>query len=223
MSANSSSNIIKQATVNDRAGVSSAASSSPASGTVIKQQVIEAQAEARRILGEAEAYAASVRAEIDETARATREAAYREGHEAGLLELHSLLLEAHERRDTALAAAEEDLLRLSIKLAEKIIGREITRDDETIADIVSTALDEARQQEQLTVRVNPADIRAVHAHRERLDAIGRARFLNIVADHRVSAGGCRIESEAGTIDAQLATQLRVLERALLARFSGEQN
>nr|MDQ3806425.1 FliH/SctL family protein [Acidobacteriota bacterium] len=73
----------------------------------------------------------------------------------------------------------------------------------------------------LTVRVNPADLPAVEAHRARLDPAGRARFLDLVADPRVGPGGCVIESESGTVDAQLQTQLRVLERALLARAAGD--
>ncbi len=112
------------------------------------------------------------------------------------------------------------MLRLAVKLAEKIIGREIERDDAALADIVSAALRHARQQESLTVRVNPADLPRVQAHRERLDPSGRARFIDLVADPRVGHGGCVIEGESGTVDARLDTQLRVLERALLARVAG---
>ncbi len=219
MSASGNTNIIKHPVGEDgRKTVGRPA----ISGTVVKQQVVEAQAEARRIVTEAEEYAARVRASVDDMARESREAAYREGYEESLLEFNNLLIEARERRDMALGEIESDLLRLAVKLAERIIGRELERDDRTIAGIVATALEAARQHETLTVRVNPIDIRAVHAHREQFDATGRARLINIVADHRVRSGGCIIESEAGTIDAQLETQLRVLERVLLARAAGEQ-
>ena len=67
------------------------------------------------------------------------------------------------------------------------------------------------------MRVNPADLPAVQAHRDRFDSVARARYIDLVPDPRISIGGCIIESEAGTIDATLATQLRVLERALLTR------
>ena len=115
------------------------------------------------------------------------------------------------------------MLRLAVKLAEKIIGREIERRDETLAEIVAAALRHARQQETLTVRVNPADLAAVEAHRDRLNPSSRTRFLDIMADPRVRRGGCLIESEAGTVDAQLDTQLRVLEQALLARAAAGDN
>lgn len=188
---------------------------------VVKRPVVEARAEARRIIAAAEQEAAALRASAEAAALELRDAAYHEGLEAALAELNEHLLDARERRDTALAEAERDLLRLAVKLAEKIIGREIAQDNATLAEIVAAALRNARQHEMLTVRVNPSDLHAVQAHRARLDPTGRARFLDLVADPRVAHGGCVIESESGTIDAQLAVQLGVLERALLARADGD--
>jgi type III secretion protein L len=188
---------------------------------VVKRPVVEALAEARRIRAEAEEAARALRESSERAALELREAAYQEGREAALLEFAQLLLDARERRDAAVASAERDVLTLAVKLAEKIIGREIERDLAALADIVAAALRHARQNEALTVRVNPADLPSVEAHRTRLDPAGRARFLDLVADPRVGPGGCVIESESGTVDAQLETQLRVLERALLARAAGD--
>jgi type III secretion protein L len=188
---------------------------------VVKRPVVEALAEARRIRSEAEAEARALREGAERAARELREAAYQEGREAALTEFAQLLLDARERRDAAVTSAERDLLSLAVKLAEKIIGREVERDPATLADIVASALRHARQNEALTVRLNPADLPAVEAHRARLDPAGRARFLDLVADPRVGPGGCVIESESGTVDARLETQLRVLERALLARAAGD--
>lgn len=188
---------------------------------VVKRPIVEARAEARRMLAEAETEARELRETAERLARELREAAYEEGREAALLEFNQLLLDTRERRDSAFQTAERDLLRLAVKLAEKIIGREIERDAGALADIVSTALRHARQNESLTVRISPSDMPAIEAHRARLDPAGRARFLDLVPDPRVRPGGCVIESESGTVDAQLDTQLRVLERALLSRAPGE--
>lgn len=192
-----------------------------ARGGVLKRRLVNAHEEASLVVAEAEAEAAAIRERADAEARELREAAYTEGSEAALLEFNQHVLEARELRDTALAEVERDVLRLAVRLAEKIIGREIERDDATLADIVSSALRHARQHEMLTVRVNPSDLAAVQSRRERLDPAGRVRFLDLVPDPRVEHGGCVIESESGTINARLETQLRVLERALLARASGD--
>ncbi|HKE59478.1 MAG TPA: type III secretion system stator protein SctL [Pyrinomonadaceae bacterium] len=192
----------------------------PLNGPVTKRQVVEAKVEAQKIIAKAEQDAAAIRENATAFASETREKAYQEGHEAALLEWNTLLLEAHDKRDYALATVEGDVLRLAVKIAGKIIGRELKRDKATIAEIVANALRHARRNEMITVRVNPAELVAVEANREKLDPGGRAHFIDIVGDPRVNAGGCIIESESGAIDAQLETQLRVLERALLTRTAG---
>lgn len=212
MSFNSSSNIIKQPAL---------ASPGRARRRVIKREVVEAAAEAGRIVDAATEEASSIRLEAETAAAQLRLKAYKEGREEALLELNEHLLGAREIRDTALAEAERDLLRLAVKIAEKIIGHEIERDSTTLADIIANALRHTRQNEMLTVRVHPGDLPLVEVQRERLNQMSRARFLDFVPDPRVTRGGCIIESESGTVDAQLATQLQVLERALLARASSD--
>jgi type III secretion protein L len=184
---------------------------------LVKRPVVDARAQARRIIAEAEASAASLRERAEAFAQELRETAYREGHEAALPEFNQHLLDAREVRDRALAEVELEVLRLSVKIAEKIIGRELQLNDATVADIVAAALRNVRQQETLVLRLNPADMPLVQSHRERLEPSSRARFLDLVADPRVARAGCIIEGPSGTVNAQLETQLAVLERALLTR------
>lgn len=202
------SNVIKQT----RSGVSTSRRTS-----LVKSVVVEAKAEAQRIRAAAESEAAAIRDSARASAQELRDTAHREGLEAALLELNTHLLAAGEMRDAALVTVEQDVLRLAVKIAQKIIGREIERDDQTLAQIVATALNQARRHETLTLRINPADLPLVNARRDLLDQITRAPYLDLVADPLVTRGGCIIESDSGTIDAQLETQLRIIERALLAR------
>jgi type III secretion system HrpE/YscL family protein len=206
------SNIIKQPALTANARVRR---------RVFKREVVEATSEAQEIVDAAQREAASIRLEAETAAVQLRLTAYTEGRAEALLELNEHLLGAREVRDTALAEAERDLLRLAITIAEKIIGHEIERNSTTLADIIANALRHTRQNEMLTVRIHPADLPLVEVQRERLNQMSRARFLDFVPDPRVSRGGCIIESESGTVDAQLATQLQVLERALLARASAD--
>lgn len=196
--------------------------SSPTNRKVLKNQIVFAREEAARILEEAEEFAAEIRLEAQKEAENLRAGAYRDGVEKAVTEFEKNLLEVREIRDRVWRETEQDLLRLSIRLTEKILGREIKSDKKAVADIVAAALQNARQQEKLTVRVNPSDLPVVEKEVEHLTRTGRVRFMDFVADPRVSEGGCLIESEVGTIDAQLETQLRVLERALLSQSEGEE-
>jgi len=190
---------------------------STARAGVVKRELIDAVAESRRLLTEAETQVDTMKRDAELAARKARQQAYNEGIEASLLKLNRDLIEARELRESALTQVELDVLRLSVKIAEKIIGRELELDDRTVADIVATALAHARQNELVTVKINPADVAVVKKHRARMEPGGRVRFIDFSPDPRVKRGGCLIVTETGTIDAQLSTQLRVLERALLAR------
>src|SRR5262245_34666645 len=191
-----------------------------APSVVVKRAIVDANAEAARIIAEAEKEVAELRCAAEFAAREARERAYHEGLESALLELNQHLIDACETRRTVLADAEADLLRLAVRIAEKIIGHEINRSDSTVVDIVGTALRHARESEVVTVKINPSDAATLQKYRKRLEPQGRVRYMDFSPDPAVKPGGCLIVTETGTVDAQLETQLRVIERALLARAKG---
>ena len=188
-------------------------------GRILKNQILNAEETARNILLEANRKADDLIETAGAEAESIRVSAYESGREESIQELLEDVTAAKEQRVEALHAVERDVLKLAVKIAEKIIGREIKLDEKTRGEIVLTALRQARQQEMMTVRVNASDLPLVEKMRERIDAFGRARFLDFIADQAVGEGGCLIESASGTIDARLETQLRVLEKALLAQMS----
>ncbi len=190
-------------------------------GNVIKKQVSEAEESARLIRRKAGEAAESLIFDAETSAENIRAEAYRAGREAAEGEWTENLLAIKEKRARALSAIEREILKLSVKLAEKIIGGEIKQDEATRTEIVLNALRQTRQQELLTVRVNANDLPLLERMREKIDSFGRAKFIDFVADQAVSQGGCIIESASGTIDARVETQLRILESALLARVSDE--
>ena len=69
--------------------------------------------------------------------------------------------------------------------------------------------------ERVTVRVNPEDldkIRAIEpALKERLQTI---KSLSVIGDEAIECGGCAVDTEVGTIDAQLSTQLAAIKKSL---------
>lgn len=191
------------------------------SGRLLKNQVLKAEEEARKILLATRRQSDNLVAAAVAEAVEIRRSAYQTGHEEAVLELLENVLAAKEKRASALHEIEQDVLKLSLKIAEKIIGREIEKDETVRGEIILTALRQARQQEMMTVRVNAADLPLVEKMREKIDAFGRARHLDFVADQAVKKGGCLIESASGTIDARLETQLRVFEKALLAQTADQ--
>jgi type III secretion protein L len=190
-------------------------------GSLVKHQVLNAEEEARFILQTAREEADKLVADANDAAEEIRCKAYQTGRDEAENELLENLLAIKEERSQVFLTIERDILKLSIKLAEKIIGREIQQDESARTEIVLNALRHARQQEMLTVRVSNADLSRLEEMRESINALGRAQYIDFVADQAIVKGGCIIESASGTIDARLETQLRILENALLARTSDE--
>lgn len=114
-----------------------------------------------------------------------------------------------------LQAAEGQLIELALSIASKIVGRDLQRDPELVAEIAATAIENARAAKAMVLRVNPKDGALLREKRPKLmELIGRTVELAIRDDSDVEVGGCIIQTEFGTIDAQLKTQFEMLRNVL---------
>ena len=186
-------------------------------GNLLKNQIWQAQEEAREILRWSRQTAEDTITQAEQAAEEIRREAYEAGRAEAESEWIDNLLLIKEQRGQNLASIERDVLQLSVKIAEKIIGKELQLNPEARAEIVFNALRQVRQQERLTVRVSQEDLLLVEQMRQRIDSYGRTRDIDFVADRAVRAGGCIVESQSGTTDARVEIQLKTLENALLSR------
>ena len=114
-----------------------------------------------------------------------------------------------------LTDAESDILDLACKVAAKIIGRDLERDPDLVIEICATATEHARAAKAMILRVNPKDGALLREKKPKLmEQIGRTLELAIRDDADVEIGGCIIQTEFGTIDAQLKTQFEMLRAVL---------
>jgi type III secretion protein L len=190
---------------------------------VIKNQTLAARRDAEDITAHARLEAETIIQNAAKEAERVLDEAYCEGIEKSLAEFERHLIAIREIRSNVLRDAERDLLTLSVRIAEKILGKELILNKKTIIDIVSTALRNARQREKVTVFVNPSDLGTVTSEGEKYLSEEKIRILDFVADPSVPAGGCVIETEVGKIDARLEIQFKVIENALLSQSDGGEN
>ena len=184
-------------------------------GHVVPKPLLDARQEAAALLAGAQTEADALRAD----AAAVREAARREGFETGradgLAEAAVAVAAAHAEAARRVAAAGPTAIALAAKMAEKIIGRAVALDPETMAEIAGEALAACRPGAgTIRVRIHPEDLPAVEARRAALAARAPAAALELVADEAVGRHGCVIETAQGRVDARLESQLAALERAL---------
>lgn len=185
------------------------------------QQIRErAEAQAAQLLEQAEAESTAVRDRAHEEAKAIVATAKEEGLRTGREEGLEALMEATLRANASMASLQDTLVpqikTLAMAIARRVIGRELEFHPEAIVEIVKQALgDKARQRREITLRVNPDDAQMLKDSRaELLEMLSRCKDISIREDAGIAPHGVIIETEAGIIDAQLETQLGVLERLL---------
>jgi len=128
-------------------------------------------------------------------------------------EVTEILLSARRVADAELAAAKDVAVTLARKMAEKIVGHAVDVDPAVMADIVRQALNASRPRDStIVLRVHPEDVPALEANRSRWLEVSTA--VRVLADATVERYGCVVDTPVGRIDARLATQLDVIERAL---------
>ncbi len=190
-------------------------------GGVVQRKTLDAQRHAEEIIADAETEAARIRAdaaavlqEVESVRLLAHTDGHREGREAGLASVTDMLLHYETLREKFFTTAEPEILALVMQITEKIIGRVAESKGELIRAVVRQAI-EAAIGDRLLVRVNPADLAHLTAAESELrDLIDRTRRLHFKDDESISPGGCIIESEVGTIDARLETQLKAIRKAL---------
>jgi len=195
----------------------------PDAGGIVHRRVVDAGAEAQRIVEEAQREAGRIKDEAcDILADAKKRAAeevkrgYAEGEAKGLAQVTEKLVQLTKLREEFAAGAEPEVIKLVFTIAEKVIGRLVQENPDAIRSVVRQALERSIG-DRITVRVNPEDYKAViEGEAELRSAIERTKRLSFREDDSISKGGCILETEVGTIDAQLETQLGAIRKALLS-------
>lgn len=189
---------------------------------VVKREVYEATREARDIVALAQEKAKQLMEEAERDRETIRARARQEGLDQGLAEWNRVLTRSNERADELARNWEEKMLRLSVRVAEKIIGEQLRLHPDTIVDIVRQVLQGARPGRHLTIQVNEADAQQVRVRTDRLkENLSASSEIHVVASPTIPPGGCVVESELGIIDARLETQLRCLEEVLIRSMSAD--
>lgn len=104
---------------------------------------------------------------------------------------------------------------MALEVAARIVRAELAVRPERIQDIVRGAIRRATDRERMVIYVNPEDVVTVREAAPGFAAqIGGISRIDVVEDPRVARGGCIVETDAGDVDARLATQFERLSEAL---------
>ena len=183
-----------------------------------EQLLADAHARSRALVEDAAARA-------DAIAQEARKRGHDEGFQTGcatadremndmLVTMRGLLEMGRAERHKLIADAEPEVVRLALAIAERVLHQQIALDRGVVVEMAKTAIARLIERDTVTVRVNPADLERMRQHRDELIAIGDIRNLRVVEDQRVDRGGVVVDTDAGTIDARIATQLDEARKVL---------
>lgn len=200
---------------------SSTISPVPGLGGVIDREVLGAGEQAKAIIADAKQDAVRVKveaqellAQVHEEMERSKQAGYDAGYQEGVQQGLELLVRVKELRAKLFSDNEREMVRLIFAIAEKIIGREFSENDKAIMNVIRLAVSDAVG-EKITIRLSPQDNENIKKNEKELyQQIEAGKTLIFREDDTIKAGGCTVETEIGTIDAQLDTQLNAIKKAL---------
>lgn len=180
---------------------------------ILKADVYGAYLKAEEIIALARDKAAGIIRDSRKAYEAEKKRGYDEGMEAGNQKISEIMIESAVRSVENFSEFENDVIQVVGDALRKILGEIDAK--ELISKVVKNALATVRNQKKVTILVNPLDAEVVHDQISELLATYPAiNTIDILTDPRVSAGGCKLETEMGVVDATLEVQLEAIKKSL---------
>lgn len=156
--------------------------------------------------------------------------AYKEGHAAGKeaartevldaakpqLEHFHAMVKLFENAKTEIFKANEQLiLKIITQVAKSIVLRELKEDPEYTKRLIINLLERLGTRENVKILVSSQVFSAVDGlKRDLAQSLGQLKNITVEADPEIQDKGCRVETEFGEVDADIAIQLKSIEEQL---------
>lgn len=124
---------------------------------------------------------------------------------------------AHTRTEIV-HQTQEDVLRLAVAIAQKLVQREIQMDPEILVTLVQVALRKINESAPATVYLNLEDHSWVQKAIEERPQVFGERELVLKVKEDLKRGDCICESPYGNVDARISEQFQRVEQGLLSQF-----
>lgn len=159
---------------------------------------------------------AELKATAEEEYKRQGEDGYANGKADGHLENAEHVLETVLISVEFIERIEDALVKIVMDTVRKVLSQMDA--GERIVCIIRKALNNVKTQKEVVVRVSSADEKAVFkSFSDTLKSVSGG-FLNIIADARLEAGSCLLETEFGVVDASLEIQLKALDNAFHSKI-----
>jgi flagellar biosynthesis/type III secretory pathway protein FliH len=188
----------------------------PERARLVSKAEQHAEAQARAIRQQAEFEARRIREDAQTEAAAITDGVRQQAEAAAAERLLEVQRRAEKRAASMLDELRQDLTRLGVMIAEKLLGEQLRVAPESVARIVAEVLKAAEPCRRVVLRVHPDDRLHVEPRLPELRQGCGIEQLVVESDPSISRGGCVLESVLGQVDGRLETQLATIGE-LIAR------
>lgn len=163
----------------------------------------------------------------EEEAKLLKENAQKDGFNQGILiakeqlaTFRTAVEEFIHAKEASVEIIQEDLADLALKIAKKLIKREVSADKTIVLSIISDVMKEiGKDEKHIIIKVHPDEVGEVQMNLPNLfpSLQSEVRML-IEADDAVELGSCIVETKNGLVDARFSTQLDILQNAFIEQL-----
>ncbi|MFA5238939.1 MAG: FliH/SctL family protein [Phycisphaerae bacterium] len=127
--------------------------------------------------------------------------------------LDGLIAKLNQSYDEIFVGHKEEIARLSVEIARKILMQKTQDGDYEIESIIKEAIKNAPTQQELVVRLNPEDMaNCQKAQQDSSD--GTLAGVKLVADPNIGRAECVLESPKGIVKSLIEEHLEQIAKAL---------
>jgi len=129
--------------------------------------------------------------------------------------LKKLLIALHHHKENVLKASEEDILLLVLAVANRVLGQELSQNQEYVTDTIRKAVQIIGRNESITIRIHPETLEKLRNDRpETTQLFQEFQDIKLEPDLSLIPGECVVESNQRMIDARVETQISTVAKKL---------
>jgi flagellar assembly protein FliH len=156
-----------------------------------------------------------------------RKRGYKDGWEEGIAKgdeevkrlierVQVVLNSAIQKRNEIFIETEQQIIGLVLLVAKKVIKVISENQKNVVINNVIQALRKLKSRGEVAIRVNLADLELTTQHkRDFVEMVEGVKSIKILEDSTVDRGGCIIDTDFGSIDARISSQLNEIEDKIL--------
>lgn len=128
-------------------------------------------------------------------------------------EVYNILVKYDEKIEEFESAFEKLVIDTAVEIAKKVVKREI--DAENIIDQnLRNALNKIIGANEVKIKLHPDDLQQLNESSRNIISSGSFSKIKFEGDPGIEKGGCYVETEIGSVDARISTQINEIKKVL---------